>query len=391
MTRTADALVEPDLLRWARTDAGYSIPEMATKVGTTSDRIKEFEAGEAMPTINQVRKMAQACKRPLAVFFLSEPPKDFQAMRDFRRLPGRKDLYLSPELRIEIRKARYRRDRFIEIAENLGEDLPELDALISTDEDPETAATRIRDRIGLTARKQEGWSRKYEAWNGIRSVFEKAGILVFQVRKVPLEEMRGFSIAEHPYPVIAVNIADAVYGRIFTVAHELAHLLIDEGGMCDMGPEPTADPRDSSIEVFCNHFAGALLMPREKLERVQEVASANADTEWDERKIRNLARRFSVSREALLRRLTMIGAASSEFYMRKRRDYKQEYEQHRSERSGYAPPHRMPVATGGELFVRLSLEAYHADYLSPTDLSGLLEVRLKHLDDIRAQIGDNAA
>lgn len=87
----------------------------------------------------------------------------------------------------------------------------------------------------------------------------------------------------------------------------------------------------------------------------------------------------------------MIGAASSEFYMRKRRDYKQEYEQHRSERSGYAPPHRMPVATGGELFVRLSLEAYHADYLSPTDLSGLLEVRLKHLDDIRAQIGDNAA
>ena len=42
--------------------------------------------GEAHPSIPQLKKLAGVYKRPLSVFFLPEPPSDFMALRDFRRL-----------------------------------------------------------------------------------------------------------------------------------------------------------------------------------------------------------------------------------------------------------------------------------------------------------------
>jgi len=89
MARRIYAVAKPELLRWAREDARYSIPEAAKKLNTSADRLLSFERGENRPTIKQLRNLANIYKRPLAVFFLPEPPKDFQAMRDFRRLPGR--------------------------------------------------------------------------------------------------------------------------------------------------------------------------------------------------------------------------------------------------------------------------------------------------------------
>ena len=57
----------------------------------------------------QAKKWAKASKRPLAVLYLSTPPKDFQALRDFRRLQGAEDRVLSPNLSHEIRSAHEQR------------------------------------------------------------------------------------------------------------------------------------------------------------------------------------------------------------------------------------------------------------------------------------------
>lgn len=86
MARTARARVNPDLIRWAREDTGYSVEEAAKKVGVSPERFAEWEADAAQPTIRQLRLLANACRRPLAVFYLATPPKKFQAMHDYRRL-----------------------------------------------------------------------------------------------------------------------------------------------------------------------------------------------------------------------------------------------------------------------------------------------------------------
>jgi transcriptional regulator with XRE-family HTH domain len=82
------ALVKPELLIWARESARLSVEQAAQKAQVKPPgRLVAWERGESQPTIGELRKLARVYKRPLAVFYLSERPKAFQAMNDFRRLP----------------------------------------------------------------------------------------------------------------------------------------------------------------------------------------------------------------------------------------------------------------------------------------------------------------
>jgi transcriptional regulator with XRE-family HTH domain len=93
MARTPDALIKPELLIWARQSAGFSLDAAAAKLRVSEDRLRSWEAGEARPTIAQLRTAAKTYKRPLAIFYLPEPPLDFQPLRDYRRVP---DAQLGP-------------------------------------------------------------------------------------------------------------------------------------------------------------------------------------------------------------------------------------------------------------------------------------------------------
>jgi transcriptional regulator with XRE-family HTH domain len=78
--------VIPDVLKWARESAGLDPARAAKLVGVSETTLERWETGELQPTIKQLRKAAAKYHRPLAVLLLPEPPHDFDAMRDFRRL-----------------------------------------------------------------------------------------------------------------------------------------------------------------------------------------------------------------------------------------------------------------------------------------------------------------
>src|SRR4030042_4366060 len=117
MARSIEALVEPRLLGWGRRSAGLDIESAARKVQVKRECLERWERGESRPTLTQLRKLGRAYKRPIAVFYLPEPPEDFQALRDFRRLPGAVSAVESPELRFEIRRAQSRREPALELYE----------------------------------------------------------------------------------------------------------------------------------------------------------------------------------------------------------------------------------------------------------------------------------
>jgi len=71
------AKVKPELLRWARESAGYSVTEAARKLSKLApERLEQWESGEDQPTIAQLRHMARVYRRPLSVFYLPEVPAD---------------------------------------------------------------------------------------------------------------------------------------------------------------------------------------------------------------------------------------------------------------------------------------------------------------------------
>src|SRR6516164_8722562 len=109
MAEQIEALVKPELLVWARKAAGLDVENAARKTQVKPQRLEEWENGGSRPTIAQVRKLADIYKRPLAVFFLEEPPAEEGDLPDFRRFDPAGVLPITPELRLAIRKARLKR------------------------------------------------------------------------------------------------------------------------------------------------------------------------------------------------------------------------------------------------------------------------------------------
>ena len=79
------AYITPNVLKWARESAKMTEETAAAKVSVTFDKFKEWEEGTSQPTIRQAQTLAKAYKRPFALFFLPEIPRDFHPLQDFRK------------------------------------------------------------------------------------------------------------------------------------------------------------------------------------------------------------------------------------------------------------------------------------------------------------------
>jgi Zn-dependent peptidase ImmA (M78 family) len=139
------------------------------------------------------------------------------------------------------------------------------------------------------------------------------GVLVFQSTDIDLSEMRGYSLASQPLPVIVVNRKDSPAARQFTLLHELTHLMLHTSGLCDLEIGSGRRGAEHSTEVFCNHTAGAALVPRALL-LSDPIVKSHRGIVWEDGELKSLAAAHSVSREVILRRLLIAGRTTQVFY-----------------------------------------------------------------------------
>jgi Zn-dependent peptidase ImmA (M78 family) len=392
MAKQIKALVKPTVLKWARESLNLPLTDAAKKIGVKVSKLSEWESGASSPTIGQLRKAAGVYKRPLAVFFLSDPPRDFDALRDFRRLPDPTQATPSPKLNLEIRRAQMRRETAMELAAGLGIDPYHIQIIRSDLRDSDRLAAEARRILGVTLEEQCGWRDRYEALHRWIAALERIGILVFQTGAVPLDEVRGFSISADTYPVIVVNAKDSPRGRVFTLIHEFAHVLLNRGGLCDLHTTRRGNSQEEEVEVFCNQVAGAFLLPSAEFLREPIVAGKAARANWEESEVRQLAEKYSVSQEVVLRRLLTLGRISQSFYEQKRQELVEAYRRE-AERTqgGFVPYHVLKTRNLGRAFIRLVLEAYHTETINSSDVAEMLGVKLKHLPTIEQDVVDPAA
>lgn len=379
-----EALANPQLLRWARDSASLTPEAVAKKVGVKADRILAWESGHERPSVAQLRNFAAATKRPLAVFYLAEPPLVFDALHDFRAGASGAQPSTSPALAFEIRKAYDRREWALELMSDLQITPTTFGVRLVLGEDAETAAERVRSALNVRIDVQSRWRVDNEAFREWRALLERVGILTFQATRLELEEARGFSISLRPLPAVVVNIKDAYRGRIFTLLHEVTHIALNEGGICDLDDNQRRNV-SARIESYCNRVAGAILFPRDELLNATEVRShRSSDVAWSDTEIMTLARRFGGSREALLVRLLTLGRTNENFYYKKRDEYRIEYARSREKRKeGFAPPHIVSVSSAGPLFTSLVIENFNREHITASDVSDYLQVRVKHLPEIQ--------
>lgn len=265
MASSPKAIVKPELLVWARTSIGLSLDDAASKMHQSVERLTAWENGEQSPTVSQLRIAASVYKRPIAVFYLPNVPREFDAMKDFRRLSEGFNSEHSPALQLLIRRTRYRRQIAVDLSNRIGEKAKEFSKRATLLDKPEKLSGEIRTLLNITLDEQFSWKDDYKAINNWINAIENLGILVFQSSDVPIIEMRGFSISEEQFPVIVLNAKDSPRGRIFTLMHELTHLFLRNGGLCDLDESEEVRSEEQRVEAYCNHVAGAVLVPRNAL------------------------------------------------------------------------------------------------------------------------------
>lgn len=393
MTKRLKASVNPAVLVWARESAGYVPATAAERLGLDADKLQAWETGDDQPSIAQLRKLAELYKRPLAVMYLPEPPRTFMAMHDFRRLPEAGGGRYSPGLTHEIRLAVQRRELALELLQDAGE--APIDFLLTTaiKADPDEVGGQIRQALEITYAIQAKWREPRAGFMAWRSRIEQQGVLIFQGSRFEPEEASGFALWESQLPLIVVNRKDPPSRRTFSLLHELAHLMLHQTGVSDLEADGARAPDDAAVEVFCNQVAAAALIPKSDLLKEAIVtARGSGRHSWTDEEIEALAKIYSVSREAVVRRLVVAGRATEVFYGAKRAQYAAEFqEQKRRQREAKTPiPRNMPretIADVGRPLVRMVLEHYHQDRMTLSDVSGYLGVKARHVSDIEQQVG----
>ncbi len=313
--------VQPAVIRWARESMGLSVEDVAHKLKRPLDEVLAWESEDgASPTYVQLESLAyKVFKRPLAVFFLPAPPDEIPPAREFRTLPDADLQTLNADTYVQVRKAHAYQITLKEVfegknpsANQVARDVP-LDML----QPIETQASTVREALGIALEDQLAWKSDDIALKRWRDAVEANGIFVF---KAPFKQkdISGFCLLDADFPLIYLNNSTSKTRQIFSLLHELAHLLLNVSGISKFEGSyinrlPVAERR---IEQFCNKVAAEMLIPSYDFGQQISGFPRNAEALQDH-VFANLANRYGVSREAIVRRLLDLERVSQAFYVQK--------------------------------------------------------------------------
>ena len=222
--------INPELLRWARERAGYSVEDIARRRRVSPERVREWESGKSFPTWRQFEQLShQDYHRGTVFFFFKDPPEEKTVTERFHRLPAEMLEDLHPDTLYAVRQARYRQDDLTELlgADGTGERFILRDLRGYADAgNPGQLAMAVREYLGIDPENPEGISNLSHPFEDFRSLVEDAGVWVFK-RSFRQKDLAGFCLGDDVYPVIYVNHGETKERQIFTLFNGLAHLLLD--------------------------------------------------------------------------------------------------------------------------------------------------------------------
>jgi Zn-dependent peptidase ImmA (M78 family)/DNA-binding transcriptional regulator YiaG len=378
--RSISIPVKPAVLIWARESMGRTVKEVASRLGETEEQVRAWEAGQRQPMLHQLKTLARFYKRPLAVFFLPNPPEEPSLPHDFLTLPDENTIPISPKTRLAMRQARRLQAIFSELKEDVDSNFPARVGRAKLSDDPEALAFKVREALGTSLAQQLSWKKETDALDQWKKSVESLGILVFQM-SMPLEDARAFSFTDGGLPVIVINTKDAMKARIFSLFHELGHILLNESGICDpskLGGEDSSR-KAKSIEAFCNFFAGAILIPKDGLLSHRLIEGKTPSHKWPDRTLGTISNDFKVSKEVILRRMLIAGLTSREFYQMKHNEWMIKEKKPESIRGIKRDVPKECLQRNGKPLTSLVLDSYRNDKITTSDVADYLGIRVKHI------------
>ena len=380
------AYITPNVLKWARESARMSEEIACAKVSVSIEKLKEWENGDSLPTIRQAQTLAKAYKRPFALLFLPEIPRDFQPLQDFRK-SGSKPFNTSSIF--IIRETQQKQSWIRDLYEENKEMKLSFVGKFNIKDNPEVVAKDILKTLEINP-------ANYQSDNPIKVWIEKAeskGIFISRTSfinsrlKLDSEELQGFA------PFIFINSDDWNAPQLFTLVHELAHIWIAESGISNEIEQNVKDKdKYHPIELFCNEVAANALIPKEIINNLDNVTFKNS------KEIFKSAKNLGVSSFAFLVRAynlnlinyatyqSLINDAEYEFGEFLKREAEKKRKQKEKENKGGPNYFLLQLNRNSRLFTQTVLDTFRGGGIEPSLASNLLNVQINKFQKLEAQL-----
>jgi len=369
-----DIEVEPKVLQWAIGTSGWTQAEIVKKLKISPSTFQHWLNGEIHPSLKHLEELSKTVKRPLAAFFLSEPPKEPPLPRDYRQLPEKEGKFDKKTI-LAIRRARRLQNISKELSENLNIPLRSIVTYVKQSDDQKKIAEYYRKDFGLTEELQKKMKTPYELFSFLRDALEKKNILVFQIPML-LEDARGFTLVDTPPEVVIANSKDQIEARVFTLMHEFGHVLLHESGVSM--PERTLFAQHvGPVEKWCNDFASALILP-EAMAKVEFTGYKNNLT--DTLTLSKLSRLYKVSKSMLLYNMFKLRYISQKEYDTVLKRYQPDKIKGKSTGFATASADKRCIQEKGQKFVSLVASNFEQGLITRSDALDFLSIKSNNLE-----------
>lgn len=370
--------VTPSIVKWARERAGYSL-EDASRV---FKKIGAWEAGELLPTYVQIEQMAEKFKCPVAMFFFPKPPALPPIEQSFRTLTAEDFASIPRTVRLFVRRGQAMQINLAELndGKNQAPRLITRDLALSPNTSLDKIAADVRAYLGISLQVQASWKSVEAALEAWREVFAaKAGIYVFK-DAFHAPNYFGFCLYDDEFPIIYINNSSAKSRQIFTLFHELGHLLFHTSGI-DILDDPFIDHlggAEQKIEIICNGLAARVLVPDDVLDDMLKGLKIGREA------AAQLARHFNVSREVIYRKLLDRGLIDAGEYAAAAKDWAAQIKPKDSDSGNYYNSHHAYL---GQRYIDLAFTKYYQHRFDEGQLAEYLNIKPKNLPTFEAKFG----
>ena len=255
--------ISSDVLSWIMAQVRYD-----TLPAKVAQSLQQWAAGVKQPTFNQIEATSKATGIPLGYFFLQSPPTEDVSLAQYRTIDSLEIRNPSRELIDTIHDMELVQEWTREHL--LSEGMTRLPFIgnLKAEKSPVRFAERMRELLNFRIDWYKDAYQISDSFRLFRKRISDIGVLVMMNgvvgnnthRALKINEFRAFAMVDNYAPLIFINAADSYSGRIFSLLHEFAHILIGENSLYNdrFGGSRTS----KNTEVICNAVAAEILVPK---------------------------------------------------------------------------------------------------------------------------------
>jgi len=380
------AIITPNILRWARETSKMSIETVALKIKVKEEKIDLWEKGDNYPTINQLEKLSKLYRRPISVFYLPEPPSDFQTLRDFRKSRDLNEY--STALTFIIRDIQLKQFWLSNFLKEESEQPLDFIGKFNKNDDIKLIAKNIKEVLEIDDHYYNNdtlryWIDKIEQ----KGIFVSLTSNIHSHLKIDVEEVKGFAITDKYAPFIFINSADSKNSQLFSLIHELAHLWINVSGVSAFDFIDFRDKNELNkydpLEVVCNKVAAEILMPEEI---IRSLFKSNSEITHE--LIEKKAREIKVSSFALLVRLVNMNIISTTVFNSYKKVFNEKYEDYlerqakKTKKKGGPSYYILKIRKNSRAFTSFIYGNYKSGKISGYEANKLLDIKVSNFKNL---------